>query len=67
MFRFYIYYLVEDIPSGKVGEYMNARKLYQVEDLKNIIYPYCSYNGFKYQIHKIIQKYFSHRVFLKYQ
>ena len=33
LFCFYTYYTVEDIPNHKVGEYMKARKLYQVETL----------------------------------
>ena len=39
MFCFYTYYLSEDIPNNKVGEYMNARKLFQVEDLNEEDFP----------------------------
>ena len=39
MFRFYTYYLVEDLPNHSVGEYMNARKLFQIEDLNDDDFP----------------------------
>ena len=39
MFRFYTYYAAEDIPNHLVGEYMAARKLYQVEDLDEEDFP----------------------------
>ena len=39
MFRYYTYYLQEDVPNHKVGEYMNARKLYQTEDLDDADFP----------------------------
>ena len=39
MFRFYTYYLSEDIPNNTVGEYVNARKLFQVEDLDEDDFP----------------------------
>ena len=39
MFRFYTYYAVADIPNNKVGEYMKARKLYQVDDLDDDDFP----------------------------
>lgn len=40
VFRFYTYYCTEDIPGRTVGEYMNARKLYQVEELNLRDFPY---------------------------
>ena len=39
MFRYYTYYLADDIPNSIVGEYMNARKLYQVDDLDDEDFP----------------------------
>ena len=38
-FCFYTYYCDEDIPNHKVGEYMNARKLYQVDNLDKKDFP----------------------------
>ncbi len=38
-FRFYTYYATEDIPNHKVGEYISARKLYQVDDLDDGDFP----------------------------
>ncbi len=39
MFRFYTYYAVDDIPNHMVGEYMNARKLFRVDDLDDDDFP----------------------------
>lgn len=39
MFRFYTYYLTEDLPNRTVGEYMNARKLFQIDDLDDDDFP----------------------------
>lgn len=39
MFKFYTYYCMDDIPNHKVGEYMNARKLFQVDDLDASDFP----------------------------
>ena len=39
MFRFYTYYCIDDIPNHQVGEYINARKLFQVEDLDDDDFP----------------------------
>lgn len=38
-FFFYTYYREEDIKGRSVGEYMNARKLYQIEDLNASDFP----------------------------
>ena len=38
-FNFYTYYREEDIEGRTVGEYMNARKLFQVEDLNTEDFP----------------------------
>lgn len=39
MFRFYTYYRNEDIPNHLVGEYMEARKLFQVDELDLSDFP----------------------------
>ncbi len=39
MFRFYTLYDVEDLPNHTVGEYRNARKLFQIEDLDDDDFP----------------------------
>lgn len=39
MFRFYTYYRSEDIEGHTVGEYMKARKLFQVDDLDCSDFP----------------------------
>ena len=39
MFRFYTLYREEDIPHNQVGEYMTARKLYQVKGLDDDDFP----------------------------
>jgi hypothetical protein len=39
MFRFYTYYAIDDIPNHQVGEYMEARKIYQVDDLDEEDFP----------------------------
>ena len=39
MFRFYTYYALDDIPGHRVGEYMAAKKLYQVEELNEEDFP----------------------------
>lgn len=38
-FNFYTYYREEDIEGNTVGEYMNARKLYQSDDLNTEDFP----------------------------
>lgn len=38
-FFFYTYYRTEDVPNNKVGEYMNARKLFQIEELDAEDFP----------------------------
>lgn len=38
-FMFYTYYRKEDIMGRTVGEYMNARKLYQIDDLDRNDFP----------------------------
>ena len=38
-FCFYTFYCKADIPTSRVGEYKNARKLYQVEDLDDSDFP----------------------------
>jgi hypothetical protein len=39
MFRFYTYYAIEDIPNHQVGEYMEARKIYQIDNLDDEDFP----------------------------
>lgn len=39
MFRFYTFYAIDDIPNRTVGEYKNARKLYQIDDLNEDDFP----------------------------
>lgn len=38
-FRFYTFYAIDDLPNHTVGEYMNARKLYQVSYLDDGDFP----------------------------
>lgn len=38
-FMFYAYYRKEDIAGGTVGDYMKARKIYQVDDLDPNDFP----------------------------
>lgn len=39
-FQFYTYYREEDIKGGTVGDYINARKLFQVDDLNKEDFPF---------------------------
>lgn len=38
-FQFYRYYRASDIPNHKVGEYLAAKKLYQIENLNSEDFP----------------------------
>lgn len=42
-FFFYSYYREEDLKGGTVGDYMNARKLFQVDDLDVKDFPLMEY------------------------
>ena len=42
-FFFYTYYREEDVESGTVGSYMNARKLFQIDDLDEEDFPLLKY------------------------
>lgn len=38
-FKFYTYYAANDIPNSTVQEYMDARKLYQIDGLDDLDFP----------------------------
>lgn len=49
-FFFYTYYREEDIESRSVGDYMNAQKLFQIDDLDEEDFPLLKYEKEKTKI-----------------